>query len=65
MSAYIPHDGVHDDSRLKVWEKLSYRINHMYAPNNIIVLGDFNAQLHAQKEGESKCIGLHMFGRGA
>eukprot|EP00972_Heterocapsa_arctica_P082345 12134191-Heterocapsa_arctica.AAC.1 len=65
MSAYVPHDGVHEDSRLKVWENLSDRVNQISASNSLIVLGDFNAQMHAQKQGEEQYIGPHMFGRGA
>eukprot|EP00972_Heterocapsa_arctica_P064101 9457859-Heterocapsa_arctica.AAC.1 len=38
MSAYIPHDGVHEDSRLKLWEKLSDRINQISASKNLIIL---------------------------
>ena len=65
MCAYMPHDAVHEDSRLKVWENLSDRINQISACENIIIQGDFNAQLHAQKEVEEQHIGPHMFGRGA
>eukprot|EP00972_Heterocapsa_arctica_P075577 11147987-Heterocapsa_arctica.AAC.1 len=52
MSAYIPHDGVHEDSRLEVWGDLSDRINHISGSKNLVILGDFNSQLHIQKEGE-------------
>eukprot|EP00972_Heterocapsa_arctica_P064740 9552854-Heterocapsa_arctica.AAC.1 len=38
MSAYIPHDGVHEDSRRKVCEKLSDRINQISASKNLIIL---------------------------
>eukprot|EP00972_Heterocapsa_arctica_P066377 9794136-Heterocapsa_arctica.AAC.1 len=65
MCAYIPHDGVHEDSRLKVWDNLSDRVNQISASENLVILGDFNAQLHARKEGEAQYIGLPMFGRGA
>eukprot|EP00972_Heterocapsa_arctica_P092691 13669868-Heterocapsa_arctica.AAC.1 len=65
MNAYIPHGGVHEDSRLKVWENLSDRINQISASKHIVILGGFNAQLHAQQEGEEQYIGPHVFGRGA
>eukprot|EP00972_Heterocapsa_arctica_P090551 13360883-Heterocapsa_arctica.AAC.1 len=52
MSAYMPYDGVHEDSRLKVWEHLSDRINQTSFSENLVILGDFNAQLHTQSEGE-------------
>eukprot|EP00972_Heterocapsa_arctica_P114595 16443217-Heterocapsa_arctica.AAC.1 len=65
MSAHIPRDDVHEDSRFNVWEKLSDRANQIYPSKHIFNLGDFNAQLHAQKEGEEQHIGPHIFGRGA
>eukprot|EP00972_Heterocapsa_arctica_P103353 15229426-Heterocapsa_arctica.AAC.1 len=65
MSAYIPHDAVHEDHILTVWEHLSDRINQVPASKNLIILGDLNVQLHARKESEEHYIGLHIFGRGA
>eukprot|EP00972_Heterocapsa_arctica_P049925 7342992-Heterocapsa_arctica.AAC.1 len=64
MSAYIPHDGVHEDKRLKIWESLSDRINQIPPSKNLVILGDDNALLHARKDGEYQYIGPHIFGRG-
>ena len=34
------------------------------AQQNIVILGDFNAALHARKEGEEECLGPHIRGKG-
>eukprot|EP00972_Heterocapsa_arctica_P087350 12882241-Heterocapsa_arctica.AAC.1 len=65
MTAYMPHDGVNEDKRLPAWGNLSNIINTIPPPKNLIILGDFNAQLHTRKEGEEPDIGPHMFGKGA
>ena len=31
---------------------------------NVVVLGDLNAALHARKEGEEECLGLQVWGEG-
>eukprot|EP00972_Heterocapsa_arctica_P003952 588015-Heterocapsa_arctica.AAC.1 len=59
MCAYVPHDAAHGDKRLKVLGNLSDRINHIPPSKNLISLGDFNAQLHARKDGEEQYIGPH------
>ena len=40
-------------------------IEHIPEHKNRIVLGDFNAGLHARKTGERNIFGPHIFGRGA
>eukprot|EP00972_Heterocapsa_arctica_P017452 2578615-Heterocapsa_arctica.AAC.1 len=65
LTAYIPHDLVQEEKRLSVWESFSNRINLTPPHNNLILLGDFNAQLHTRKEGEEDNLGPHIFGKGA
>eukprot|EP00972_Heterocapsa_arctica_P113150 16435647-Heterocapsa_arctica.AAC.1 len=65
MTAYMPHDGVKEDKRLPVWENLSNGINLIPPSRNLILIGDFNAQLHTRKEKEETYIGPHIFGKGA
>ena len=31
---------------------------------NVAVLGDFDAAIHARKEGEEECLGLLIWGKG-
>eukprot|EP00972_Heterocapsa_arctica_P064261 9483984-Heterocapsa_arctica.AAC.1 len=50
ITAYMPHDGVNEDKRLPIWGNLSTRISAIPPSKNLIVLGDFNAQLHTRKE---------------
>eukprot|EP00972_Heterocapsa_arctica_P077020 11357928-Heterocapsa_arctica.AAC.1 len=64
MTAYMPHDGVNEDKRLTILENLSNRITSIPPAENLIILGDFNAQLHTRKEGEEPSIGPHIFGKG-
>eukprot|EP00972_Heterocapsa_arctica_P055784 8228470-Heterocapsa_arctica.AAC.1 len=65
ITAYMPHDGVNEDKRLPIWQNLSNRISAIPPSKNLIILGDFNAQLHTRKEGEETYIGPHIFGKGA
>ena len=52
LSAYIPHDAANADARVAAWEGLSTRIVEISHNKNVLVLGDYNAALHARKEGE-------------
>ena len=61
IGAYIPHDDVQEAKRIEVWEKLGDRIQEISSNKNVIVCGDFNASLHARKEGEEQHIGPHTF----
>eukprot|EP00972_Heterocapsa_arctica_P011594 1698268-Heterocapsa_arctica.AAC.1 len=65
FTAYMPHDGDNEDMRLPTWENLSNRINSIPPSKNLIILGDFNAQLHIRKEGEEPYIGPYIFGKGS
>eukprot|EP00972_Heterocapsa_arctica_P101447 14949087-Heterocapsa_arctica.AAC.1 len=60
----MPHDGVNEDKRLPIWENLANRISAIPPSTCLIMLGDFNAQLHTRKEGEEPNIGPHIFGKG-
>eukprot|EP00972_Heterocapsa_arctica_P073538 10861108-Heterocapsa_arctica.AAC.1 len=60
----MPHDGVNEDKRLSTWENLSNRITEIPPSKNLIILGDFNTQLHTRKEGEEPYLGLHILGKG-
>eukprot|EP00972_Heterocapsa_arctica_P025680 3778235-Heterocapsa_arctica.AAC.1 len=56
---------VQEEQRLSVWESLSNRISLTPPHNNLLILGDFIAQLHTRKEGEEDYLGPHIFGKGA
>lgn len=40
------------------------RIRSISHNKNVVVLGDFNAAIHARKEGEEECLGPHICGKG-
>eukprot|EP00972_Heterocapsa_arctica_P080609 11880533-Heterocapsa_arctica.AAC.1 len=63
LTAYIPHDLVQEEKRLSVWESLSNCINLIPPHKNLIILGDFNAQLHTRKEGKKITWGHISLGR--
>ena len=63
LTAYMPHDASAETKRLTAWEEMSSRIRNI-THNNIVILGDFNAALHARKEGEEECLGPHIWGKG-
>ena len=63
-SAYIPHDNTNDDRiRQRTWEDLTNFINETPEAINTIILGDFNTNIHANKEEEEEHIGPHIWER--
>ena len=40
------------------------RIRSIPHNKSVVVLGDSNAAIHARKEGEEKCLGLQIWGKG-
>ena len=63
-SEYIPHDAVNADSRIAAWDGLSARIGEISNNKNVLVFGDYNAAIHARKEGEEEFLGPHVWGQG-
>ena len=51
-------------NRLTAWEEMSNRIGDISHNKNVVVLGDFNAAIHARKAGEEECLGPHIWGKG-
>ena len=43
----MPHDAFAETKRLAAWEEISNRIRSISHNKNEVVLGDFNAALHA------------------
>ena len=64
LTAYMPHDASAEIKRLAAWEEMSNRIRSISHNKSVVVLGDFNAAIHARKEGEEKCLGPHKWGKG-
>ena len=64
LGIYIPHDLVHEPTRTNIWEKLSRKIDELSTNRNVIVLGDFDASLHARKVDEEQYIGNNVLGKG-
>ena len=64
LGVYIPHDLVHEPTRTNVWEKLSKKTKELSTNRNVIILGDFNASLHARKADEDHYIGNNTLGKG-
>ena len=64
LSVYIPHDAANADSRIAAWDRLSARRGEISNNKSLIVLGDYNAAIHARKEGEEEFLGPHVWGRG-
>ena len=61
----MPHDASNEINRLAAWEEMANRIGEIPDNNNVIVLGDFNAAIHARKPGEEECLGPHVRGKGS
>ena len=64
LSAYMPHDASNEINRLAAWEEMANRIGEISHNKNIVVLGDFNAAMHARKPGEEECLGPHIRDKG-
>ena len=64
LTAYVPHDASAEIKRFAAWEEMSNRIRNISHNKNIVVLGDFNAAIHARKEGEEECLGPQIWGKG-
>ena len=64
LSASMPHDAPAEIERVAAWEEMFNSIRGMPHNKNVVVLGDFNAALHARKTGEEECLGLHVWGKG-
>ena len=64
LTAYMPRDASAEIGRLAAWEEMSNRIRDITHNNNLAVLGDLNAALHARKEGEEERLGLQVWGKG-
>ena len=64
LTAHMPHDASAEMKRLAAWEEMSNRIRDTTCNKNAVVLGDFNAALHARKEGEEECLGPQVWGTG-
>ena len=62
LSAYMPHDASNEINRLAAWEEMANRIGELSHNKNVVVLGDFNAAIHARKPGEEECLGAHTYG---
>ena len=64
LTAYMPHDASAEIKRFAAWEEMSNRIRSISHNKHVAVLGDFNAAIHARKEGEEECLGPHIWGKG-
>ena len=64
LTAYMPHDASAEIKRLAAWEDMSNRVRSISHNKYVVVLGGPNAALHARKEGEEKCLGLQVWGKG-
>ena len=64
LSAYMPHDASNERNRLAAWEEVSNRIGEITKNNNVVILGNFNAAIHARRTGEEECLGPHIWGKG-
>ena len=66
LSAYMPHDASNEIKRLAAWEEMFNIIKDISHNKNVVVLvlGVFNAALHARKTGEEECLGPHIWGKG-
>ena len=60
----MPHDASNEIDRLAAWEAMANRICEISDNKNVVVLGDFNAAIHARKPGEEECLGPHIWGKG-
>ena len=63
LSAYMPHDASNEVKRLAAWEEMSNRVGYISHNKHVVVLGDFNAAIHARKAGEEECLGPHIWGK--
>ena len=64
LTAYMPRDASAEINRVATWEDMSNKIRGISHNKNVVVLGDFNAAVHARKEGEEERLGLHVWGKG-
>ena len=64
LSAYMTHDASNEIDRLAAWVAMANRVGEIPDSNNVIVLGGFNAAIHARKPGEEECLGPHIWGKG-
>ena len=59
---YAPHMGKPPNKRIKLFEDMSDELKTRY--KKFVAPGNFNARLHARREGEENVIGRFVFGRG-
>ena len=64
INAYIPQSMRSDAERRIVWDELEATYDELSTSDVNIIVGDFNARLHAVKAGEEHNIGPYIFGRG-
>ena len=64
LSAYMPHDASTETGRLAAWGHMTDRLREISHNKNVVVLGDFNAAMHAREPGEEECLGPHIWGKG-
>ena len=64
LSAYMPHAASNEINRLAAWEEMANRIGEISDNMSVVVLGDFNAAIHARKPGEEECLGPHIWVKG-
>ena len=64
MSVYIPQSGRPVEEREGTFEIVAEVKKKLEAKGPVLIMGDFNARLHARRAGEGEVIGGHIYGRG-
>ena len=64
MSVYIPQSGRPVEEREGTFEVMAEVKKRLEAKGPVLILGDFNARLHARRAGEGDVLGKHIYGRG-
>ena len=64
ISAYVPQSRRAEEERTDFVDELAGAIEKCQTKGAVIVLGDFNARIHARLNGEEDRIGPHIYGAG-
>ena len=63
-NVYAPHSGLEETTRIEFFIYLNEYCGANKRGRTHLLIGDFNARLHAVHEHEVEWIGRHVFGKG-